>query len=94
MKVKTDDLGKIVIPKSIRTELNISSHNILNIYLKNNKIIIEKDVEDYKNKFIIENYLRPLSNLSNFSCILISDGKIIFASQKYNNYINKKYLKN
>lgn len=93
MKVKTDDLGRIVIPKSIRTELNISSHNILNIYLKNNKIIIEKDEEDYKNKFIIENYLRPLSNLSNFNCILISDGKIIFTSQKYNNYMNKKISK-
>lgn len=39
MNVKIDDLGRIVIPKKIRTELNITAHDSFNIYLDNGNMV-------------------------------------------------------
>ena len=54
MNVKIDDLGRIVIPKKIRKELNITAHDSFNIYLDNEKIVIEKNKNYFKNKYIID----------------------------------------
>ena len=41
---KVDKLGRLVIPKEIRKHLNIKNGDVLHIEIKNNKIILEKDL--------------------------------------------------
>ena len=39
---KPDELGRIVIPKEMRDNLGITDDTLIDISLKNNKIILEK----------------------------------------------------
>lgn len=49
MNRNIDTLGRIVIPKEMRTQLDIKENDPLNIQLQDNKIIITKpDAVDYK----------------------------------------------
>lgn len=49
MNRNIDNLGRIVIPKEMRTQLDIKENDPLNIELQDNKIIITKpDTVDYK----------------------------------------------
>ena len=49
MNRNIDTLGRIVIPKEMRTQLDIKEYDPLNIELQDNKIIITKpDTVDYK----------------------------------------------
>ena len=49
MNRKIDTLGRIVLPKEMRTQLDIKENDPLNIELQDNKIIITKpDTVDYK----------------------------------------------
>ena len=49
MNRKIDDLGRIVLPKEMRRQLDIKENDPLNIELQDNKIIITKpDTVDYK----------------------------------------------
>lgn len=55
MKRKIDSLGRIVLPKEIRRELDLKENDFLNIELKERKIILtiekEREVISYiKNK--------------------------------------------
>ena len=42
MNRKIDDLGRIVLPKEMRTQLDIKENDPLNLELQDNKIIITK----------------------------------------------------
>ena len=42
MKRRIDELGRIVIPKGMRTALNINDNDELEIYLEGDRIIIRK----------------------------------------------------
>lgn len=49
MNRNIDTLGRLVIPKEMRTQLDIKENDLLNIELQDNKIIITKhDAVDYK----------------------------------------------
>lgn len=78
-----DKLGRVVIPKEMRKELNIEGGDPINIELQNNKVIITKpDAVDYKaiveeaTKFIedvynsLENVDRPILFYENILDIL------------------------
>ena len=39
---KADELGRIVIPKEMRTKMNISSSDPIEIYVEGDKIILKK----------------------------------------------------
>ena len=57
-----DSLGRIVIPKEFRKELDIDSGSNLNIELVENKIVItKKDSVNYKEKY--EDALRQIEQL-------------------------------
>lgn len=49
MNRNIDNLGRLVIPKEMRKQLDITEYNPLNIELQDNKIIITKtNTVDYK----------------------------------------------
>lgn len=41
---RVDELGRIVIPKEIRKKMDITSENLMEIYVDGDKIILTKDV--------------------------------------------------
>ena len=43
---KLDDLGRIVLPKEMRTVLGIAERDMLEIYVDKNQIILQKYVPD------------------------------------------------
>ncbi len=47
MTKKMDELGRLVIPKEIREQLEIDKNTILKIELEDNRIIISKDESEY-----------------------------------------------
>lgn len=47
MTRKIDDLGRLVIPKEIREQLEIDKNTILKIELEDNRIVISKDESEY-----------------------------------------------
>lgn len=62
MNRNIDNLGRIVIPKDFRKELNIEAGSDLNVELIDNKIVItKKDSVDYKAKY--EDALRQIEQL-------------------------------
>ena len=66
---KVDDLGRIVIPKELRTTLDIAERDALEIYVEGEQIILKKyqpacifcgdarDIINYKGKNICKNCL-------------------------------------
>jgi len=72
---KVDELGRIVIPKELRTTLNIEEKDSLEIYVDGEHIILKKyepacifcanakDVQVYKGKNICPSCLDELKNL-------------------------------
>lgn len=47
MTRKIDELGRLVIPKEIREQLEIDKNTILKIELEDNRIVISKDESEY-----------------------------------------------
>ena len=48
MTRKIDELGRLVIPKEIREQLEIDKNTILKIELEDNRIVISKDESEYR----------------------------------------------
>ena len=83
---KIDELGRIVIPKEIRKNLNIRNGEDVQIFVEEDKIVLKKY---QKILSIQENAQRYLDLLSRFfsGCVLLSDKeKIIASSDK--DYVN------
>lgn len=62
MKRKIDKLGRLVIPKEIRKELNIREEDDIDIQFADNKIILTKP-NDIDYKVIINNAIREINNI-------------------------------
>ena len=62
MKVSVDNLGRIVIPKKYRDELNISVNSSINMILDKESLIIEnmssEDKIDFLKKYFINSWLK------------------------------------
>lgn len=63
MKRKIDKLGRLVIPKEIRKELNIREEDDIDIQFADNKIILTKP-NDIDYKAIINNAIREINNIN------------------------------
>lgn len=47
MTKKMDELGRLVIPKEMREQLEIDKNTILKIEIEDNRIVISKDESEY-----------------------------------------------
>lgn len=47
MTRKMDELGRLVIPKEMREQLEIDKNTILKIEIEDNRIVISKDESEY-----------------------------------------------
>ena len=71
-----DKLGRVVIPKEMRKELNIENGEPVNIELQNNKVIITKpDTVDYK--AIVEEAIEYI----NSNIITITGNEVVYSKE-------------
>ena len=99
---KIDELGRIVIPKEIRTNLNIKVNDELGIYVKDNNIVLEKYSKLENCKEFIHKLIKNISKLTP-SKVVITDKEKVITTNEYiskelvniiNNNIDKKEIIN
>lgn len=80
LPIKVDDVGRIVIPKKVRKELNININDILLLSTNNEKIeLTKKENEEEKN------LLKKVKNIykqTNLNIFLLKENKTIYSSKK------------
>lgn len=74
---KIDDLGRIVLPKELRKNLNINSGDDLQIIIDNEKIILEKysKLENYEDSLL--EIIKCFSDVNNYKIFITVNDKII-----------------
>ena len=85
---KIDDLGRIVLPKELRKNLNINSGDDLQIIIDNEKIILEKysKLENYEDSLL--EIIKCFSDVNNYKIFITVNDKIInYNKENVNNII-------
>ena len=78
---RIDNLGRIVIPKEIRNNMNISNGDLLDIcVLSNNEILLRKYSIINENISYIEKYIKLLSSNLKCNIYLCDKEKVIFSN--------------
>lgn len=85
---KIDELGRIVIPKEIRKNLNIRNGEDVSIFVKDNMIVLKKYERALTIREISQKYINAFKKI-NDDVILISDKNSIISSSNFE-YIDKK----
>lgn len=81
---KVDDLGRIVIPKELRKNLNIKNSDDLEISISEDKIILEKFYRLKNLKETLNNYFCILEKFLSAEFIITDKENIILKSKKIN----------
>lgn len=89
---RIDELGRIVIPKTIRKDLKIEAGDNFEIYIKEEKIIMEKHSELSKEIDIEKTIAKTLKDLLQANIIVTDKDKIIIEEGKKNNQLPKEIL--
>ncbi len=87
---KVDELGRIVIPKELRKNLNIKNSDDLEISIDNDKIILEKFYRLRNLKDILKNYFCILDRFLNSNFIITDKEDIILTCKKINELKDRK----
>ena len=82
MQKRLDNLGRIVIPKEIRNELNLKINDFVDMECLNNTIVIKKI--NLKNKFnsIINRVLEPIFKSYGYEITLTNKDKVLYSTNK------------
>ncbi len=75
-----DELGRIVIPKEIRKRMKLSSGDMVDIFIENERIILEKYHPLSQNTTPFKALLESISKESNVNFILFDKDKIIYST--------------
>ena len=76
---RVDDLGRIVIPKEIRSNLRIKSGECLEIYTVDDKIFLKKQDMISKYTDYFEKMLEAFSKTLKINILLTDTDKVIFS---------------
>lgn len=88
---RIDELGRIVIPKEIRSSMHIKTNDKLELFIENDKIILKKYYVLNNIIGILDSFLYELSNLINKNILLTDNEKIIiYHGINKKDYLNKK----
>lgn len=92
---RVDDLGRIVIPKEIRSNMRIKSGECLEVYTIDDKIFLKKQDMGSKYSDYFEKMLEEFAKTLKISILLTDTDKIIFAlGDDPSIYLNKKLNNN
>ena len=88
---RVDDLGRIVIPKEIRSNLRIKSGECLEIYTVDDKIFLKKQDMISKYTDYFEKMLEAFSKTLKINILLTDTDKVIFSLGEGSSiYLNKE----
>lgn len=94
MTRRIDELGRLVIPKEIRKNLKIKDNEILEIYTKEDKIILQKYSNIDEMQEVLEKYIEILDKLIGKIIFITDRNKIVGCSNiKRSEYLNKDISK-
>lgn len=88
---RIDELGRIVIPKEIRRNLNLRDGENVEIFTENDAIILKKYNRMSSNSELANSLCELINNLFNYK-IIITDREKVLASSGFNDNINNKKL--
>lgn len=91
---RVDELGRIVIPKSIRIKNKIRQGDVFEIFVEDNKIILQKEeiIEDMCNS--LYNLLDVISHILDIDVVVTDIDKCIYASTGFSSIVNKEISSN
>ncbi|MBR4230775.1 MAG: AbrB/MazE/SpoVT family DNA-binding domain-containing protein [Bacilli bacterium] len=90
---KIDELGRIVIPKELRSMLGIANGDELEIFIENELIVLKKYSQLLNNKDKTNNLVSKITNLVD-GILLIADKEVILTSGKFENKKIPNTIKN
>lgn len=91
---RLDDLGRIVIPKEIRSKLKFNNGDLLDLNINNDSLVIKKS-NSTLNMDYIEEIIRLVEYLSDYDLILTDTEKVIAKGSKVDKVkINEKLSEN
>lgn len=90
---RLDELGRIVIPKEIRNNLNFNSGDLLDLNIGNNSLIIKKSKIFFNQKYI-EEVINLIEYLSKSDIIVTDNEKVIAKSSEFDNLIEGTFISN
>ena len=94
MTRRIDELGRLVIPKEIRKNLKIRDNEVLEIYTKEDKIILQKYYNIDEMEEVLEKYIEILYKLIGKTIFITDKSKIVGCSEiKKEKYLNKEISK-
>jgi len=91
---KIDELGRIVIPKEIRRNLNIKDNEEIEIFVDNESIILKKYYRLLTLRELAKQYLAILEKFIASPLLITDREKIILSSKEtYSSYVNQNISK-
>ena len=91
---RIDDLGRIVIPKEIRTTLRIQSGDNLEIYITNNEIILKKYSLIKESKIISDFISETISSITEKDILIANNDEYISISGSLKTTYQNKNISN
>ena len=86
-KKRIDDLGRIVLPKQIRTKFKLNSFDEIDIYVENGNIVIKKAIGILKFKDKFERFFSFISSFSDIAVVIFdNNNNIICYTDSYKKY--------
>ena len=93
---RIDELGRIVIPKEIRKNLNIRNGECLEIYVDDNKIILTKQMVVQGITFLAQNIINTTYDIYKYHMFVTDREKVMITDPTLNELqeipLSKKYL--
>lgn len=83
---KIDNLGRVVIPKEIRSEMKIDNGNTLEIFVEKDETVILKKYSPVREINDIDDYIETLVDTTNCSIMITDTDRIVASSSDLEAY--------
>ena len=87
---RVDELGRIVIPKSIRTKYKIRQGDVFEIFVDDSRIILQKEEVINELCNTLYSILNVMAHTFNIGIVVTDTDKCIYVSDKLKSYVNKE----
>jgi len=94
MTRRIDGLGRIVIPKEIRNNLNIKTTDLIEIFVDNEDIILKRNSSLKKTNDFLKRIIKIFSKNYNLDIFLTDRNKVINNNEELNTLLNDYLINN
>ena len=94
MTRRIDGLGRIVIPKEIRNNLNIKTTDLIEIFIDNEDIILKRNSSLKKTNDFLKRIIKIFSKNYNLDIFLTDRNKVINNNEELNTLLNDYLISN